>query len=71
MGYAWIGCDIWIPNTAWPFGHPGWTFVLLLFSLASASQWKELPQDSNVGVSLWLMTEAFFFPQSLFTYLYT
>jgi hypothetical protein len=60
MGYAWIGCDIWIPNTSWPFGHSGWTFVLLLFSVASASQRKELPQDSYVGVSLWLIAEALF-----------
>jgi hypothetical protein len=53
MGYAWIGCDIWITVTAWASGYHGWTSILLPVSVAPASHWKELSQDSKMGVSFY------------------
>jgi hypothetical protein len=52
MGHACIGYDIWVADTSWPYGYYGWTFVLLLCSVASTSHWKELHEDSKMGVSL-------------------
>jgi hypothetical protein len=60
MGYALIGCDIWVIIKAWPSGYHGWTSLLLLFSVAPSCHRKELPQDSEMGVSFYtVMAKAF------------
>jgi len=60
MGYALIGYDIWVIIKAWPSGHHGWTSLLLLFSVAPSCHGKELPQDSEMGVSFYtVMAKAF------------
>lgn len=54
MGNAWVGCDIWLRDTPWPSGNSRWTHVLLPLSVAPASHRKELPEDTNVGVSFFI-----------------
>jgi hypothetical protein len=60
MGYALNRCDIWITINARPSGYHGWTSILLLCSVAPSRHRKELPQDSEMGVSFYMvMAKAF------------
>lgn len=68
LGYGLIGYDIWVSINAWPSGHHGWTSILLLFSVAPSCHRKELPQDSEMGVSFYtVMAKAFYFSLHIYT----
>lgn len=55
MGYACFGRHFWFTPCTRPAGNHSRTSVLLFDRLTSTCNWKELVEDSKMGVSLLLL----------------
>lgn len=52
MGHAYFGRYFWFTSYTGPVGNHCRTFILLFDCLTSTCNWKELVEDSEMGVSL-------------------